>query len=436
MGNLMKILLIGSGGREHALAWKLSQSPQCEKLYCAPGNAGISQVAECLEIAAEDQSGILSFCQNNNIDFIVVGPEQPLVDGLADRLRDNGFAVFGPSKEAAQLEGSKGFMKDFCARHDIPTAAYARFKSVDKAKEYIRQQGAPIVLKADGLAAGKGVIIAQSVEEAEKVVEDMISGESFGHAGTEIVIEEFMDGEELSYFALSDGTNFVPLTSAQDHKRVGDGDTGPNTGGMGAYSPAHFMDEALEQKILSRIIEPTVAGMNKDGAPFKGVLYAGLMIVNGEPKLIEYNIRFGDPECQPIMTRLESDLVDLLMATEDETLDKVRNDIRWSSETALCVVMAAKGYPGTYEKGTPIRNARKAGEVSGVTLFHAGTMLDNSGTLVSSGGRVLGIVGKGKTAEEAQVRAYQGVDMIDWPDGFCRRDIGWRAIEREKSRAA
>ncbi|HPD83620.1 MAG TPA: phosphoribosylamine--glycine ligase, partial [Alphaproteobacteria bacterium] len=291
----MKILLIGSGGREHALAWKLAQSKHCEKLYCAPGNAGISEVAECLDIAAEDHAGLITFALQNEIKFVVIGPEQPLVDGLGDAFRNVGLKVFGPSKIAAQMEGSKGFMKDFCARHNIPTAAYARFKSLDKAVSYIKEQGAPIVIKTDGLAAGKGVIIAQSVDEAIEAATDMLSGKAFGDAGMELVIEEFMDGEEVSYFALADGQTYLPLTSAQDHKRVGDGDTGLNTGGMGAYSPAHFMDDALEKKIIDQIIQPTVVGMAKDGTPFKGVLFAGLMVKNGEPKLIEYNIRFGDP---------------------------------------------------------------------------------------------------------------------------------------------
>lgn len=432
----MNILLIGSGGREHALAWKLSQSSQCDKLYCAPGNAGIAEVAECLDIAAEDHAGLITFALQSDIDFVVVGPEQPLVDGLSDAMRNVGIKVFGPSKAAAQLEGSKGFMKDFFARHNIPTADYARFKSIDKAVAYIKEKGAPIVIKTDGLAAGKGVIIAQTEDEAIEAATDMLSGKAFGDAGTELVIEEFMDGEELSYFALADGETFLPLTSAQDHKRVGDGDTGLNTGGMGAYSPAHFMDDALEQKILDRIIEPTVDGMKADGIPFKGVLYAGLMIVNGEPKMIEYNIRFGDPECQPIMMRLESDLVDLLMATEEGTLDQFKDQVAWSDKATLCVVMAAKGYPGSYEKGTEIKGAENLKSMDNVQLFHAGTMRDNAGTLVGSGGRVLGIVGIGDTIAQAQTKAYEGVDQIDWQDGFCRRDIGWRAIAANKEQAA
>lgn len=432
----MKILLAGSGGREHALAWKISQSPKCEKLFCAPGNAGIADVAECVDIAAEDIEGIKKFVKENKIDFVVVGPEQPLVDGLGSALRAEGIKVFGPSTEAAQMEGSKGFMKDFCARHNIPTAKYARFKSIDKAKAYIREQGAPIVIKTDGLAAGKGVIIAETVEKAEETVTDMLSGNAFGAAGTEIVIEEFMDGEELSYFALADGENYLPLTSAQDHKRVGDGDTGLNTGGMGAYSPAHFITPELEQKIIDQIIRPTVDGMKEDGTPFKGVLFAGLMIINGEPKLIEYNIRFGDPECQPIMLRLESDLVELLLATDNETLSDCQGQVQWSDQATLCVVMAANGYPGSYEKGTEIKNASALQGMDDVVLFHAGTMTDNSGAMVNSGGRVLGVTGIGNTIAAAQSKAYEGVEKIDWPDGFCRSDIGWRAIKADQNKAA
>jgi len=412
------------------------QSPKCEKLYCAPGNAGITEVAECVEIAADDILGLIKFAEEQKIDFVVVGPEQALVDGLASALREKDIAVFGPNVEAAQMEGSKGFMKDFCARHNIPTAEYARFKSIDKAKEYIREKGAPIVIKTDGLAAGKGVIIAQSVREAEEVVTDMLSGKSFGSAGTELIIEEFMDGEELSYFALADGDTYLSLTSAQDHKRVGDGDTGPNTGGMGAYSPAHFMTDELEKKIINRIIKPTVDGMKQDGTPFKGVLFAGLMIVNGEPKLIEYNIRFGDPECQPIMMRLESDLIDLLLATDQGTLSQYQDNVSWSNNHTLCVVMAAKGYPGTYEKGTEIKNTSALDDIEGVRLFHAGTMKDNSGALVGSGGRVLGIVGIGSDVHAAQKNSYMGVNLIDWPEGFCRQDIGFRAIAANKNQAA
>ena len=432
----MKILLAGSGGREHALAWKIAQSSHCEKLYCAPGNAGIADVAECVDIAAEDIEGIIKFVKENKIDFVVVGPEQPLVDGLGSALRKEGVSVFGPSQEAAELEGSKGFMKDFCARHNIPTAEYQRFKSLDKAKSYIREKGAPIVIKTDGLAAGKGVLLPQTVEEAEEIVTDMLSGKAFGSAGTEIVIEEFMDGEEISYFALADGETYLPLTSAQDHKRVGDGDVGPNTGGMGAYSPAHFMTPELEKKIIDRIIKPTVEGMKKDGTPFKGILFAGLMVQNGDPKLIEFNIRFGDPECQSILMRLESDLVEILLATDKENLSDYQDKVKWSNQATLCVVMASKGYPESYEKGTEIKNISDLTSIKEVQLFHSGTMKDNSGALVNSGGRVLSVVGIGDTIVQAQSKAYEGIAKIDWPDGFCRSDIGWRAIKAQKDEAA
>lgn len=432
----MKILLVGSGGREHALAWKLKQSKQCGELFCIPGNAGIEEEAMCVDMAAEDTNGILDFVKSNDIEFVVIGSEQPLVDGLASALRAINIPVFGPNKEAAQLEGSKGFMKDFFKRHNIPTASYARFKSIDKAIAYIKQQSAPIVIKTDGLAAGKGVIIAQTVDEAIAAATDMLSGKAFGDSGLELVIEEFMEGEEISYFALSDGTNFLPFMSAQDHKRVGDGDTGLNTGGMGAYSPFHYMNDDLENKILDRIIAPTVRGMKEEGMPFQGVLYAGLMIVNGEPKMIEYNIRFGDPECQAIMMRLDSDLVEILLATDKGGLDDIKQNIKWKDEAALCVVMAANGYPGNYKKGTEIKETDSVKDMKDVKLFHAGTMRDNSGALVNTGGRVLGVTGLGATIEEAQIKAYEAVDKIDWEQGFCRRDIGWRAIAAQKEKAA
>jgi len=393
-------------------------------------------VAQCVDIAAEDIEGIVKFSKDNNIDFVVVGGEPPLVAGLASALRAENIAVFGPNKDAAQLEGSKGFMKDFFARHNIPTAAYARFKSIDKAVAYIKEQGAPIVIKTDGLAAGKGVIIAMTEQEAIEAATDMLSGKAFGDAGMELVIEEYMEGEEISYFSLADGETYLPLTSAQDHKRVGDGDTGLNTGGMGAYSPFHQMSAELEQKILTRIIEPTVQGMKADGMPFQGVLYAGLMIVNGEPRMIEYNIRFGDPECQPIMMRLDSDLVDLLLATDTGTLAEHKDKVQWNEQATLCVVMAANGYPGSYEKGTEIKNLSAANNMQDIKVFHAGTMKDNSDTLVNSGGRVLGIVGIGDTIEQAQGKAYEGVHKIDWPDGFNRSDIGWRAVKAQKNKAA
>ncbi|MCI5060915.1 MAG: phosphoribosylamine--glycine ligase [Alphaproteobacteria bacterium] len=432
----MNILLIGSGGREHALAWKLASSPHCDKLHCIPGNAGIAQTAICHDIDVSNHQAIIGFVKEQGIEFVVVGSEQPLVDGVGSALREAGVAVFGPSKKAAQLEGSKGYMKDFCARYDIPTAAYGRFTDFDTAKEFIEKNGAPIVLKTDGLAAGKGVIIAQTVEEALEAAKEMLSGEAFGEAGTELVIEEFLDGEELSYFVLADGENYLPLTSAQDHKRAQDGDTGPNTGGMGAYSPAHLMTPDLEQRILDTIIKPTVEGMKQDGTPFQGVLFAGIMVVNGAPKLLEYNIRFGDPECQPIMMRLESDLVELLLATDQGRLDMLKEQVKWSNDYTLCVVMAANGYPGSYKKNTVIKNEGKLETMEGVRLFHAGTVRGDTGELLSAGGRVLGVVGQGATILEAQERAYQGVDAIDWTQGFARRDIGHRAVAAMKDKAA
>jgi phosphoribosylamine--glycine ligase len=422
----MKILLIGSGGREHALAWKLKQSPLCEKLYCAPGNAGIAQVAECVAIPIEDIDGLVAFARDNTIDFVVVGPEGPLVAGLADRVREAGIPVFGPSQKAAQLEGSKGFMKDLCRKYGIPTAAYERFTGIDKAHAFIDKLGAPIVIKADGLAAGKGVIIAETIEEAKNAASDMLSGNAFGESGSSVVIEEFLDGEEISYFALSDGDSTLSLISAQDHKRVGDGDTGPNTGGMGAYSPARLMTHALDRKIMTEVILPTVEAMKAEGCPFSGVLYAGLMIVDGEPKLIEYNARFGDPECQALMLRLESDLVEMLYATAIGKLQDVKPV--WSEQPSICVVMAAKGYPGAYAKNTPIRNLEEAAKVSGSVIFHAGTV-EKGGEIVSTGGRVLGVCATGATLAEAQATAYEAIGKIDWPEGFCRKDIGWRALK-------
>lgn len=431
----MDILLVGSGGREHALAWAIAKSPKCTKLYCAPGNAGIEEHAEHVDIGAEDVSALVAFAKENKIDFVVVGPEQPLVAGLATELKKAGITVFGPEKKAAELEGSKGFMKDLCAKYDIPTARYGRFHNLEKASAFVHELGAPIVIKADGLAAGKGVIIAMTIDEAIDAVKEMLSGQAFGLAGSEIVIEEFMDGEELSYFAIADGKTFVPLTSAQDHKRVFDGDEGPNTGGMGAYSPAHFMTPELEETIIETIIKPTVAGMEAEGRAFAGVLYAGLMIVDGVPKLIEYNARFGDPETQAMLMRLKSDIVDLLYASATEALSDLP-PLEWDDDVTLCVVMAANGYPGKYEKGTPIEGADSLDLVKDVKLFHAGTMKDNSGTLINVGGRVLNIVGKAQTIEDAQKKAYEGVSKINWPDGFCRSDIGWRAIAAFKNKAA
>ena len=424
----MKVLLIGSGGREHALAWSIAQSEDCKALYCAPGNAGIESCADCVDIKADDIDGLVAFAKDKAIDLVVVGPEQPLVLGVVDAMKAEGIAAFGPDKAAAQLEGSKGFMKDLCAKYDIPTAAYGRFSDVEAAKAFIEEQGAPIVVKADGLAAGKGVIIAESVQDAVKAVEDMLSGNAFGEAGHEVVVEQFLDGEEVSYFALADGKSLLPLTSAQDHKRAYDGDEGPNTGGMGAYSPARLMDDALEEKILSKIIEPTVAGMAAEGTPFTGVLYAGLMIVDGEPYLIEYNVRFGDPECQPLMTRFRGDFLSVLDAAAHGRLDDVKDRVSWSSESALCVVMASKGYPGSYEKNTVIREISSTAQIKNVTVFHAGTAKNEAGDIISVGGRVLGVTATGINVAEAQRRAYMGVNRIDWPEGFFRKDIGWRAV--------
>ncbi len=428
----MKVLLVGSGGREHALAWAIAQSENCDELYCAPGNAGIESCAECIDIAADDVQGLVAFAQEKSVDLVVVGPEQPLVLGLVDALEKVGIAAFGPNAAAAQIEGSKGFMKDLCAKYDIPTASYGRFSDFDTAKAFIEEQGAPIVVKADGLAAGKGVIIAETVTQALEATQDMLSGNAFGDAGHEVVIEQFLDGEEVSYFALADGKTILPLTSAQDHKRAFDGDKGPNTGGMGAYSPAHLMDDALEQKILSKIIEPTVAGMAAEGKPFTGVLYAGLMIVEGEPFLIEYNARFGDPECQPLMMRFKGDMLSVLNAAAHGTLNNIKNNVDWLDESALCVVMAAKGYPGSYKKNTVINNLNDTAEIKNVTVFHAGTAKNGAGDFVNVGGRVLGITATGKDIAEAQRRAYMGINKIDWPDGFNRTDIGWRAV-KEKS---
>lgn len=423
---MMNVLLIGSGGREHALAWKIVQSPLLAKLYAAPGNPGIAQHAEICDLDTSDHDAVIGFCRDASIDLVVVGPEAPLVAGLSDALEAAGIKVFGPSAAAAQLEGSKGFTKDLCARYDIPTAAYQRFNNAPKAKAYIRAQGAPIVIKADGLAAGKGVTVAMNVQEAMEAIDDCFEG-AYGEAGAEVVVEEFLTGEEASFFCLCDGETALPFGTAQDHKRVGDGDTGPNTGGMGAYSPAPVMTPALIERTLKEIIEPTLRGMAEMGAPFSGVLYAGLMIDAGEPKLIEYNVRFGDPECQVLMMRLEDDLLALLVAAAGSGFKSLST--RWSDDAALTVVMAAAGYPGTPRKGTAISGLDRA-EATGAKVFHAGTSL-HDGTLVANGGRVLNVTARGTTVQAAQETAYRAVDVIDWPEGFCRRDIGWRAVERE-----
>lgn len=422
----MRILLVGSGGREHALAWKLKQSPLCDALICAPGNAGIAQVAPCTPIAVDDVDGLVAFAKAEKIDFVVVGPEIPLVAGLADKLKEAGIVVFGPTQKAAQLEGSKGFTKDLCKKYNIPTAAYEKFTEISAARAFVEKMGAPIVIKADGLAAGKGVVVAMTVAEAMTAIDDMLSGNAFGVSGASIVIEEFMDGEEVSYFALTDGVNILPLNSAQDHKRVGDGDTGPNTGGMGAYSPARLMNADLEYLIINDILKPTVAGMAKEGCPFQGVLYAGLMVKDGKPRLVEYNARFGDPECQTLMLRLQSDLVDMLYACATGKLDTVKPE--WLDEPSLCVVMAAEGYPGAYKKNTVIKGLAEAVSLPDVQIFHAGTT-EKDGQIISVGGRVLGVCATGKDVAAARAAAYQAVDTIDWPEGFCRRDIAWRAMQ-------
>ncbi len=425
----MRVLVVGSGGREHALCWAISASVLCSELYAAPGNAGVAEVATCVPIPADDIDGLCTFARERKIDFVIVGPEIPLVAGLVDKLEAQGTAAFGPTAAAAALEGSKGFTKDLCAKYNIPTAAYGRFKAIDPAIAFIRKNGAPIVVKADGLAAGKGVVVAMTEAEAEAAVHDILGG-SFGAAGAEVVVEEFLEGEEASIFALVDGTRALPLASAQDHKRVGDGDTGPNTGGMGAYSPAPIITEAMMADVMTRIIEPTVRAMAEMKRPFKGVLFAGLMIGKDGPKLLEYNTRFGDPECQVLMMRLMSDLLPALLAARDGALDTV--DLRWHDEAALTVVMAANGYPGDYAKNTVIEGVEEASKIEGVTVFHAGTKREG-GKLLATGGRVLNVTATGRDVAEAQKRAYQAVDRIRWPDGFCRRDIGWRAIARAKA---
>ena len=423
----MKVLVVGSGGREHALCWAIQNSPLCDTLYCAPGNAGIADVAECVAIGAEDVDALVRFAQDKAIDFVVVGPEGPLVLGLVDKLTALGIKAFGPSAAAAELEGSKGFMKDILAKYGVPTAAYGRFKDVEAAKDFVRKNGAPIVVKADGLAAGKGVVVAETVAEAEAAIDMMFDG-GLGQPAWEIVIEACLVGEEASFFALCDGETAIALASAQDHKRVGDGDKGPNTGGMGAYSPAPVMTAEMNRRVMDEIIQPTVRAMKAMGAPFKGVLFAGLMITKDGPQLIEYNVRFGDPECQVLMLRLMSDLVPALMAARDGQLKNF--DLRWYPDAALTVVMAANGYPGDYARGSVIAGLDAAAATDGVEIFHAGTTADGD-RILSNGGRVLNVCARGKTVAEAQARAYQAVDKIDWPGGFCRRDIGWRAVGRD-----
>jgi phosphoribosylamine--glycine ligase len=425
----MQILLLGSGGREHALAWKIAASPLVTKLWCAPGNAGIAREAECVAVDVTDHAAVIDFCKRNAVDLVVVGPETPLAAGIVDDLTAAGIKAFGPSKQAAQLEGSKGFTKDLCSEFNIPTGAYRRFGNATDALAYVRAQGAPIVVKADGLAAGKGVVVAKTLREAEDAITMMFDG-VFGAAGAEVVIEEFLSGREISFFALCDGETAIALATAQDHKRVFDHDEGPNTGGMGAYSPTPFVTPEIHDQIMSRIILPTVAGMKKRGTPFRGILYAGVMLTEQGPKLFEYNVRFGDPECQVLMLRMMSDIVPAFLASCDGELKHF--DLRWYDEPALTVVMAARGYPGDYAKGTRIEGLDDAAKIEGAEIFHAGTVAKD-GQILANGGRVLNVCASGKTVTEAQQRAYQAVDRIQWPEGLCRRDIGWQAVAREKA---
>ncbi|WP_298861415.1 phosphoribosylamine--glycine ligase [uncultured Sulfitobacter sp.] len=420
----MNILILGSGGREHSLAWAVLQNPKCDKLIVAPGNAGIAQIADCATIDINDGGTVVEFAARNNIDFVIIGPEAPLAAGVADRLREAGVMVFGPSKAAAALEASKAFTKEICDACDAPTAAYGHFTDANAAKAYVQAQGTPIVVKADGLAAGKGVIIAETVAQAEAAIDDMFGGE-FGAAGAEVVIEEFMEGEEASFFVLCDGENVLPIGTAQDHKRVGDGDTGPNTGGMGAYSPAPVLTDEIAERAMAEIIRPCIAEMAKRGMPYQGVLYAGLMIENGAPRLVEYNVRFGDPECQVLMMRLGAQVLDLMHAAAQGRLDAMR--VNWGNDHALTVVLAAEGYPAAYEKGSVIGGLDNMPEDSSNMVFHAGTAA-RDGQIVAIGGRVLNVTARGDTLAQAQERAYAMVDAVDWPEGFCRRDIGWRAL--------
>jgi phosphoribosylamine--glycine ligase len=426
----VNVLLVGSGGREHALAWALSASPLVSKLYCAPGNAGIGEVAERVAIDAMDIAGLARFAKEKKIAFAVIGPEAPLVAGITDALEAQGTRTFGPSKKAAMLEGSKGFVKELCAEYRIPTAGFERFRDAKAARNYLSTIPFPTVIKADGLAAGKGVVIAENRKEAEAAIDSMFGGE-FGAAGQEILIEEFLEGEEASFFALTDGINVLPLVGAQDHKRAFDEDKGPNTGGMGAYSPAPVLTPDLQRDVISRIVQPTVDAMRARGTPYQGVLYAGLMMTGQGPKLIEYNCRFGDPECQVLVLRLKSDLLPALIAARDGLLDTV--DLRWREEVALTVVMATRGYPGSYAKGSAIRGLAEARKVADVEIFHAATEL-RDGELTAAGGRVLNVSALGRDVREARARAYEAIARIDWPEGFYRSDIGWRAVAREAAR--
>jgi len=420
----MNILILGSGGREHALAWAVMQNPKCDRLIVAPGNAGIAEIAECASFDINDRGQVVTFAEENAIDFVIIGPEAPLTSGVADRLRESAILTFGPSAAAAMLEGSKAFTKEICDAANAPTAAYGHFTQAGPAKEYIRQQGAPIVVKADGLAAGKGVIVAMDEETALAAIDDMFGG-AFGDAGAEVVIEEFMEGEEASFFVLCDGQNILPIGTAQDHKRAFDGDKGPNTGGMGAYSPAPVLSDAVVKIALEQIIQPTVDEMARRGTPYQGVLYAGFMIKDAQPRLVEYNVRFGDPECQVLMMRLGAQVLDLLLACARGQLDQAT--VNWGDDHAITIVMAANGYPGAYEKGSVINGLDGIPEDSWSKVFHAGTALID-GKTCATGGRVLNITARGETLSQARERAYKMVQTIDWPGGFNRTDIGWRAL--------
>ncbi len=419
----MNILVMGGGGREHALAWAIKQNPKCDRLIVAPGNAGIAQIAECADIDINSRSAVAEFCEENAVDFVVIGPEAPLAAGVADALRNAGILCFGPSAAAALLEASKAFTKDICDACAAPTAAWARFDQANVAKAYIRAQGAPIVVKADGLAAGKGVVVAETVADACAAVDEMFAG-AFGAAGAEVVIEEFMPGDEASFFVLVDGTDVLPIGTAQDHKRVGEGDTGPNTGGMGAYSPAPVLTAALQAQVLERIVKPTMAEMVRRGSPYQGVLYAGLMIHDGQARLVEYNVRFGDPEAQVLMMRLGAQVLDLLLACAEGRLAEVA--VNWADDHAMTVVMAARGYPGDYAKGSEIRGLDGLPADSWQMVFHAGTRAQG-GQVLADGGRVLNVTARAETLDQARARAYALAERIDWPEGFYRRDIGWRA---------
>ncbi len=424
----MNILILGSGGREHALAWAVMQNPKCDRLIVAPGNAGIAAIAECAALDPMDGPAVAVFCEENAVDFVIVGPEAPLAAGVADDLRAAGVLTFGPSAAAARLESSKAFTKEVCDACGAPTAGYARFTEAGPARDYVAAQGAPIVIKADGLAAGKGVVVAETVDQALAAIDDMFGGE-FGAAGAEVVIEEFMEGEEASFFVLSDGTDILPFGTAQDHKRVGEGDTGPNTGGMGAYSPAPILDTAVTQTVIDEIVRPTIAEMATRGTPFQGVLYVGLMIKDGQPRLVEYNVRFGDPECQVLMMRLGAQALDLMLAAAEGRLDKAQ--VNWADDHAMTVVLAAEGYPGAYEKGSVISGLDALPEDSKHMVFHAGTSQgtgEKEGAIVATGGRVLTVTARGDSLQDARDAAYDMIAKIDWPEGFCRSDIGWRAL--------